>query len=242
MLMTKCKLLLCLALLYVLLFSNNHSSFLIHRRSYSEDTDDNSPDGGGDTSNPRSFFFSPSEVPSQIENSSRLCVQACCQLLGYEEKGDKNAPNWKQAVQAASPENSVICHFASAQDLINLPPKTLDSLIVATLNKNQGIAGHAMVIWKKDKSQLCNGNKNVELFNPGILSGTGTRSTVNLGFDRTVAKWNMIWAAFLPDTTIHTSQVNADPIDLISSDEEECSSIGTGKKRKTDNVEANAGR
>ena len=177
---------------------------------------------------------------SQIANSSRSCVLACCELLGYK-KGDNKAPNWKQALQAACPKNAVICSFESAKDLVNLPSETLDSLIVATVNKNRGIAGHAMVIWKKDRSQLGNGNKNVELFNPGILNGTGTRSTVNIGNTRTVAKWSMIWAAFLPGTVVQTSQVNAGPIDLCSSDEEESSSEA-GKKRKNDIIEAKASR
>ena len=181
-------------------------------------------------------------MPTEIANSSRSCALACCELLRYKE-GDNKGPDWKQALQAACPKNAVICGpFKSAKDLVNLPSETLDSLIVATVNKNRGIAGHAMVIWKKDRSQLGNGNKNVELFNPGILNGTGTRSTVNIGNTRTVAKWSMIWAAFLPGSVVQTSQVNADPIDLCSSDEEESTPAGSEKKRKNDVIEAKASR
>ena len=120
----------CLALLYVYYFFSQVVTLISYSpRSYSEGTDDNFLDGGGDTTNnPRSFFFSPSEVLSQIANSSRSCVLACCELLGYK-KGDNKAPNWKQALQAACPKNAVICSFESAKDLVNLPSETLDSLM-----------------------------------------------------------------------------------------------------------------
>lgn len=98
-----------------------------------------------------------------------------------------------------------ICR-GSSQTPIN---DTLDRLIVATVNMDQGIANHAMVIWKKSRSNTR--SNEVELFNPGNLNGT--RSTVDLNKKRITAKWNTICAAFLPGTVIAKDNASS-PIEI----------------------------
>ena len=202
------------------------SLFLVILRSgFGGDNDDSEDDPQGDDNGNGRFFFSPFEVPGETANASRRCVEACCIFLNYQ--GDKQNPLWNQALLAVCPNGTVIKRFNSARDLANLPLETLDHLIVATVNKKpkNKTAHHAMVIWKKDNTQL--GNTKVELFDPGNLNKT--RRTVDLD-GRTTADWNRICAAFLlPGTPVFENGTNSesDAIEIMSSSDEE--SVGDEK-------------
>ena len=158
-------------------------------------------------------FFSPSEVPEELARGSRTCVQACLALLGYEEdirditpSNDPNCVHWFKVLESVCP-NAVVHHFNSAEDLAKLPSTTLDRLILATVNKVQRGANHAMVIWKSGSNTCSN---EVELFDPGNLT---CRWTVDIDKERTTAKWNTICAAFLPETTIEKDNASS-PIEV----------------------------
>ena len=149
------------------------------------------------------FFFSPSRVLEDVSDGSRSCVKACLDHLGFggnmkdiSPSKDDKIVQWYRVLESVCP-GAVIKTFSTGKALANLSYDTSDRLFVATVNKRQGSADHAMVVSKKDKTQL--GNKKVDLFNPGTLNGTTIR-TVDLANERTCAGWNMICAAFLPGT------------------------------------------
>lgn len=158
-------------------------------------------------------FFSPSEVPEELARGSRTCVQACLALLRYEEDirdiTPSNQPNcvqWYKVLASVCP-NAVVHPFNSAEDLAKLPSTTLDRLIVATVNKVQGVANHAMVIWKSGSNTCSN---EVDLFDPGNYQ---YRRTINIDKERKTAEWNAICAVFLPDTIIENDNASS-PIDV----------------------------
>ena len=159
------------------------------------------------------FFFSPSRVSEEISNGSRSCVKACLDHMGFMGNMKDISPvvlrnnkivQWSKVLESVCP-GAVIQPFKT---LANLPCDTSvsDGLIVAEVNKRQGTADHAMVVWKKDKTQL--GNKKLELFNPGTLSGRTIR-TVDLSNERTTAGWDRCCAAFLPGTVF---EKDVDPV------------------------------
>ena len=178
----------------------------------------------GPDNNGRSFF-SPSTVSREILNGSRSCVKACLDHMGFMGNMKDISPVvlrnnkivlWSKVLEYVCPPGAVI---QPCKALANLPYDTSDRLIVAAVNKRQGTADHAMVVWKKDKSQL--GNKKLELFNPGTLNGTTIR-TVDLANERTTAGWDRSCAAFLPGTVF---EKDVDPVpvyvlNVSSSDEE----------------------
>jgi len=156
-------------------------------------------------------------------------VKACLAFLGYEgdiqditPSKDPRMVQWDEVLKSVCPE-AIILPFNSARDLTNLPHETLDGLIVATVNKKpkEKTTNHAMVIWKKDNTQL--GNTKVELFDPGNPN-VETRRTVDLAKERrATANWNMICAAFLSGTPVFENGTNSesDAIDLCSSSSDE---------------------
>ena len=176
----------------------------------------------GPDNNGRSFF-SPSTVSTEISNGSRSCVKACLDHMGFMGNMKDISPGglrndkivlWYKVLELVCP-GAVI---QPCKALANLPYDTSDRLIVATVTKRQGTADHAMVVWKKDKTQL--GNKKLELFNPGTLNGR-TISTVDLANERTTAGWDRSCAAFLPGTVF---EKDIDPVpvyvlNVSSSDE-----------------------
>ena len=179
---------------------------------------------GPESDNNGRFFFSPSRVSKEISNGSRSCVKACLDHMGFMGNMKDISPVvlrndkivlWSKVLESVCP-GAVI---QPCKALANLPYDTSDRLIVATVNKRQGTADHAMVVWKKDKTQL--GNKKLELFNPGTLNGTTIR-TVDLANERTTAGWDRSCAAFLPGTVF---EKDVDPVpvyvlNVSSSDEE----------------------
>ena len=168
------------------------------------------------------FFFSPSRVSKEISNGSRSCVKACLDHMGFMGNMTDISPVRNDKIVLWYKVLELVCPGAVIQPckaLANLPYDTSDRLIVATVNKRQGTADHAMVVWKKDKTQL--GNKKLQLFNPGTLNGR-TISTVDLANERTTAGWDRICAAFLPGTVF---EKDVDPVpvyvlNVSSSDEE----------------------
>ena len=179
---------------------------------------------GPESDNNGRFFFSPSRVSKEISNGSRSCVKACLDHMGFMGNMKDISPVvlrndkivlWSKVLEWVCP-GAVI---QPCKALANLPYDTSDRLIVAAVNKRQGTADHAMVVWKKDKTQL--GNKKLELFNPGTLNGTTIR-TVDLANERTTAGWDRSCAAFLPGTVF---EKDVDPVpvyvlNVSSSDEE----------------------
>ena len=147
-------------------------------------------------------FFSPSSVSKEISNGSRTCVQACLDHMGFKGKIEDISPVGlrKEKIVQWSKVLELVCPGAVIQPckaLANLPYDKSDRLIVAAVNKKQGTCDHAMVVWKKDETQL--GNKKLQLFNPGTIDGQTIR-TVDLAIERTTAAWDMSCAAFLPGT------------------------------------------
>ena len=161
-------------------------------------------------------------MSKEISNGSRSCVKACLDHMGFMGNMKDISPVRDDKIVLWYKVLELVCPGAVIQPckaLANLPYDTSDRLILAAVNKRQGTADHAMVVWKKDKSQL--GNKKLELFNPGTINGPTIR-TVNLATERITAGWDRICAAFLPGTVF---EKDVDPVpvyvlNVSSSDEE----------------------
>ena len=97
-------------------------------------------------------FFTPRDVPKELSDSTRPFAKACLTLLGCNEMHELRPEFalWHKALKEVCPKGTVIRSFDSAENLNNLPQKTLDRLYVATINTESGTVFRAMVLWKAE--------------------------------------------------------------------------------------------
>ena len=85
-------------------------------------------------------FFVPTNVPEELTNANRRCVEACLAFLGLlpakvHPTAQQPMPQFSDVLKKVSPSGSIIKPFDTLEELYSY---NLDNLYVATMNRGTG--------------------------------------------------------------------------------------------------------